>query len=117
MSRLGGTTALTFKPWVCTTCPREASCQQGPDCKFCYDHQPRDYRDLRTGPTGKEHQSYQESAADYDLLKGQDEHTFLFDDEASSTRRTPAQLRDLFALCILAASIPGMHRFDALRLR
>ena len=35
-------------------------------------------------------------------MKGQDEHTFLFDDEASSTRRTPAQLRDLFALCILA---------------
>ena len=93
---------LNTKLWVCTTCPRGASCQQGPDCKFCYDHQPRDYRDLRTGPTGKEHQSYQESAADYDLMKGQDEHTFLFDDEASSTRRTPAQLRDLFALCILA---------------
>ena len=93
---------LNTKLWVCTTCPSGASCQQGPDCKFCYDHQPRDYRDLRTGPTGKEHQSYQESAADYDLMKGQDEHTFLFDDEASSTRRTPAQLRDLFALCILA---------------
>ena len=93
---------LNTKLWVCTTCPAGVPCEKSTDCNFSYDCQPRDYLDLRTGPTGIVHQSFQESAADYDLLKGQDEHTFLFDEEAKSTLRTPLQLRDLFALCILA---------------
>jgi hypothetical protein len=63
--------------------------------------QPRNYEQLRTGPTGYSHVTFQAAAHDLYCHSGHDEYTFMFLENLKQ-QRTPEQLEQLFIVCLLA---------------
>ena len=68
------------------------------------DPQPRSYAEMKTGPTGTVHRSFEAAAHDYNLLAGMDEYTVMFREEVATRSYSPAQLQQLFVLCLTADS-------------
>ena len=97
--------------WKCKTCATHSECKRNfaaagalarPDqCIRDFGKQPRTYEDIRTGPTGILHTTFEESAMDYDILKGKDAYTSDFLEQVAE-KRTSRQLFDFYVFCVCA---------------
>ena len=96
---------LNARLWRCdaAVCPTGGACQHNDACERTrsHDQQPRSYGDMKTGPTGTKHHTFEEAANDYNLLDGMDEYTVMFHEEVEA-QRSPEQLQQLFVLCLTA---------------
>jgi hypothetical protein len=70
----------------------------------------RSWVQLRTDEDGVLHRTFEEAARARDLLNGQDEYEFLFEDYAASAASgivTPEKLEQLFVICMTQGTFPA----------